>query len=1170
MEYRCYIVGDAVAEPGALLRRLLHQSFPAAEQRTLAQHSLLHIRTEEMRGTHAYSMAVSLPEMCGPRAGSLTLPNPSMPSVDVTVQFAVITEPRELERVMLGHYTAADALTGGPGRSPRRRPASPMSSSSREFVSSEASSSATHGGAVAVGPALHAPPHAVVLLFNPFSLSSYSRLRLTWVHSLRVLRQHRQAQADYHVHQQHVSHTSAFLARDAAMRAAGVGSTRQRSAPHSVGAVFAAATSSAGSPLSPALPLSDVEAFPSVLLVATRMELTREAMEATPSIRLPSSLDVAEVAQSLQAPVYLEVGTDWDDTVDGLRAAVARGCIGELGDAATVTANATYRARLCTVARAMEAASSASGDGVEDVVEGEADVVAGAAEAAAALVAPVAPVAPVAAAAAEEGEDGGAAVDTLSIGARSSSACVSSPPSPSSSTLSAVAGSDSEDTRPQHSSSGAAARDAPLRGRQLRRHLVHALAPLLLPDPAVTPAGDGGASRTRTATLAPCDEETPAAAAVAAAAVRSAWTWRRHRRTGRCFFVERVSGRSQYTRPTEYDGPPPPSEADADGTSAAARLRDVESSAEEAPRRPAVGETTFSSTALVQPPPLPVVPSAAGQDGGAGVCSQEDVGVWRQRQQVELRRAHVQRLERQVLEAQLQAQRLRAQSEANAELRQRVVTLRAELDAQEQVFLSRVAETNTHVAAETMQTTLAVEELSASLRPATPPRTDASDSVASGVPTPGLVCRADGAMKAAMVCLQDALQRRDAAAAALAMVKERRARVAQLTRDATAEVAVLAARSAALDEALMPLSAQLHVSLATELELRGSVTALETAKADASRQRRRRLDECVAQRRHTETLARRVAQHREHLDAAQRGYTEALQTAALPPRTPRAAVMEERERLQLSLESATAQCGRTLLQCGHMLETAAAVERDLRATTEQVVADRLAQERRLADAHASAVESQVQWVVQRYAAAEPTRRDSGDEGIGGELVDLAVAAAAVAQAGWRERDACTTGPLLERANAAIALLQRLLSSLLLQSATEAKLHAEADTHVSCPPAPSAATPAVALSTRWLREETVRIGSAVGRESADALVVLARRAVAVPDCTEDAEAAGDTSELQLSAHASAAAALNGATRDALVTRAALTASETLMEVCSGLAARLPRPASPPRVSLSAPC
>ncbi|KPI89069.1 hypothetical protein ABL78_1805 [Leptomonas seymouri] len=640
MEYRCYIVGDAVTEPGALLRRLLYQPFPEAEERALKQQSLLFTRSEEAKGTNAYPMAVSLPSFQEARAASLTLPNPSMPSVDITVRFAAITDRCEFEQVMLRHYNFPSAGRGATRHPPHPSP-SPISSC-LDKVSSEGLSLPSSARSLA----LQAPPQAIVLTFNPFSMCSFSKLRVEWVSSLRVLRQQRQ-QLTFSAaqQQQHLKRTTS--------------------------AVFNGSSAPA-SPLTPGYPVDSVESFPVVLLVATRMELMRDTMEATPPIHVPSLLEVTEVAQALQAQAYVEVGTSWDESIDVLRATIARACMGELANAPLVTYNAAYRARQTSVARAIEAVQ-ADPYGEEDEEGGvDGGSIIASAPLTDAASSPAAmegvssspsprqshgdgdaqrePEAP----SKEEGceteerqapmklrnmdeeqqvgqEDekmqrtGKVADSTFdSNSASAPTACATAAPEErrervTSELDAANAGARSADPvsfaergegagegergnserinmaeQPSGIAQESNPSEAPMSGRQLRRHLLTALAPLAVSDHKKPGVGCDGLQQ-GSAGLSPrpsplnLAQATTAAAAAAAATsstpvaeeghettprhrkLRNAslsiattqpsyskWTCRRHPRTGRVFYVHRASRKSQYDCPGDYDGPPPP------------------------------------------------------------------------------------------------------------------------------------------------------------------------------------------------------------------------------------------------------------------------------------------------------------------------------------------------------------------------------------------------------------------------------------------------------------------------------------------------------------------------------------------------------------------------------------------------------------------------------------
>lgn len=1204
MEYRCYILGDAIAEPGAVLRRLLFDPFPESEQRALTRRTLLQVRADEAKSAtaapagggggggsvHATSMAVSVPDLNAPRSGAVTLPNPSMPSVDITVQFGVMTEPRELERVMLGHYAASASGAGGLGRSPRRRATSPGSTSGRDVgggagVFSE-TSSLTHHGAAATGLALRAPPDALVLVFNPFSLASFLRLRVEWAHALRGLRQQRQAQLDYlHTHQQqqqlYQSNSSVVLPRNASTATLmgsplHVGHGKGHAAGTAAAAAMFAATPTAASPLSPAFPMDAMEGFPPVLLVGARMELMREAMEATPSIRLPSSRDVAEVAQGLQAPVYLEVGTDWDDTVNVLRAAIARGCMGELAAAPAVAFDAAYQARQGTIARAMEEvqanpweedeagddgttfSAGANGslvrppvisllgphggaDGGEAVRSATAaggegrDASAGTPQEMPDAGAPLHG-APCESEPAERGQPrpGDAVADDLGVDRHSSRASLRA----------SSRGSSSSSARSDTRSADVAERlESPLRGRELRRHLVHALAPLCLP---------------------PARESAPAA--------KSTWTWRLHPRSGRLFYVVRATGKAQYARPADYDGPPPPAVLPPDASaeqsatlppSPAAAARDLRNASESGSGEAAAPSRSLAAAAATEnrrridgecsPSSALSAPAArhsethAEDDMAVSVdvatpSSQEGVGAWRRRQQVQLRRARVRQLERQVDQVRAQADRLRAQSEANGELRQRVVALRAELDAAEQSFLAGVAEQNAQLAAEAMQVTQAIEELLAAPHPQL--ATSASGTALelsrpdvhrhSAVPItclPPETQRADAEVQEAVAGLQDTLDRRDAQAEAVTQLRGRKARLAQRTQEAEAELAALSARVAKLDSALTALGAQVHASHTEEARLREQLAGCETARAAEERRRVAVLEERVAAQRETETLVLALEAQRNSVAAAQARFESTLRGFHRPTRTKPAVLLEERERLRLALEAATAQCARALLDGADRLDTATRLASDLRGGAAQLQSARARHERRLRDQLEAAERAQARLVLARYTPQSAVPRGDRDDVLTDELAELRVAACTEARGAWQAHDERVTVPLLVRAEGAMRELDAVMHE------AQARVGEGRTTSSQLKP----------LALKWLAEEVTAVGQAVCEASAEPQYALAQLGNCAPS----------TDHHRVDTHLPDAAQTLPAVPSHFMKGGADTVAQALWRTCDGVLLRMSR-------------
>ena len=1176
-------MGDAVTEPGALLRRLLHQPFPEAEERALQQQSLLFIRSEEAKGTNAYPMAVSLPNLQEPRSASLTLPNPSMPSVDITVQFAAVTDPREFERVMLAHYKLSTANRSF-ARNPRRSFSSPISSY-QDLLSSDVSS-VPNG---AYGVALQAPPHAVVLAFNPFSTCSFSKLRVEWVHALRVLRQQCQQLANASAQQQHTKRsTSAAL----------VGS------------------SVPASPLTSTFLAESVETFPAVVLVATRMELMRDAMEATPSIHVPSSLEVTEVARALQAQAYVEVGTNWDESMDVLRVAIARACMGELTNAPLVAYNAAYGARQASITHALETVQQdpyGEREEATTMMNGNDDnsssgTEKNARDPAAALAASggqrsdsvaVQDDAGVRAEECERREGGRAAVAAEETRGGETAAKrgiaektheqeqrqkdeVVDDEQQTTKLRDASLNSDSADNNRAEKrqgreegadSSGAVpnASDAavnttaviqtgeptspksPMRGRQLRRHLVTALAPLVAPEDKKSGAdGVSRQSSTDFASSAPTSTQatTPEAAATAADAAPAStsdghakrhrhrhsaslsataedkrrrasarWTWRRHPRTGRVFYVDRTTRKSQYDCPADYDGPLVTTDITTTTTTtaaaaAAAAAAGEQADAEEQPAEKRgvsaegkssnsadAGEERAESAAEAGPDFSQASTRVAGalngeeeevehtadseedeyeedasgqvRRSGSDQNTREDVGSWQQRQQLRLRRTQVARLEHQIQQLSLQLGRLRAQSEANADLKRKVATLRAELDDKEQAFSARVADQNQQLAKEVLNTTVAVEELSAMMAPAPHKATTTAAVVTAlsggpedeqavggggprsptgeGAPLTGYakdIQQLDCNLRDSTHALQLVLSRRAAEAECAEALQRRRQRTAQRTREAEAEVTALLTQAGPAEEALLTLQQELEDVQTEARQLRERVRALEEHHLAHEEQRQRQLMALVAEKRAVQKQVEQLEQLQRAFADAQETYEAALRRFTLPAdRVRPAEAQEENTRLRLGLESATGRCAEALLQNAEAVNTLTVLARNIEAAARRITLRQTEQHRRLMAAcegaegrQAAAVQLKyssrtVAMLPMQHVAVTACGADGGHDDssllqrMSMELLDAEVEACAEALKQWRTADAHVAAPLLERASSVESELRLLLSEV---------------------------------------------------------------------------------------------------------------------------------------------
>ncbi|KPA76263.1 hypothetical protein ABB37_08001 [Leptomonas pyrrhocoris] len=1118
-------------------------------------------------------MAVSLPNLQDARAASLTLPNPSMPSVDIAVQFAAITDAHEFERVMLRHDKPASANRSF-SRGLRRSFSSPVSSY-QDFISSEVSLPLSD----AHGVALQAPPHAIVLLFNPFSTCSFSKLRVEWVHVVRFLRQQRQQlmhSTTQHEQSQKLSTAAAF--HGAAMPS---------------------------SPLLPGYPAESVESFPVVLLVATRMELMGDAMEAMPSIHVPSLLDVTEVAQALQAQAYVEVGTNWDESIDLLRATIARACMGELANAPLVTYNAAYGARQASVARAIEAVQM---DPYGEEEEGE-GVAAAAAAATVGVGVPLTNAAPSASVreakasssmAAHGNGDAGAAptpdaansekdveeaeeeertptrprnmgeehhtgedVDKKEQRRRlkgADSSFNSASASASASVLTAAGTTEPDERRervasemntsdvgtrsadpssfveqeekeenacgegvgaklPSSTVRESIAPEASMPGRRLRRDLATSLALLVAPDAEKAGADRGGEpqqgkrelssppspppllSQLNQPQAAPTTTTTATAAAAATdvasstpeevegrkarehhrrtrgASSSSKWTWRRHPLTSRIFYVHRASGKSQYDFPDDYDGPPlVTAVAAASNADAAMPQRTMEERGANELKGGAHHEEEEQEEKEEDSPAGTGAEEKQVNEGDEGAATppgvemesmREDLDRWHQRQQLQLRRTQVARLERQVHQLRRQSVRLHAQSEANAELKQKVATLRSELDDTEQAFSAGVAEQNQKLATEVLHTTVAVEELTALLlskgggdeaRAGTGSAEQHAVAYGDGgggnggaqATLTGVakdIQQLDADMTQNMESLRLALSRRDAEADALELLRRRRERVAHRKREAEAEITALLQQSVEIEEALLPLHDDLDAVQDEVRLLQDRVRLLEEEQRVQEQQRQRRLGAYVAQKRATEELVRQLDQLRHARSGALEAYEASRRYVRLSSRVRPAEVLEENTRLRLGLESSTGRCAEALLRNAEAVHALTLLAGEVAAAEERIVAQQTDQRRRLVWAGEEAEAHRAAAVQLRYNAQESIRlnddavtlsRYSDDsrssssyhdhhyQGTPTELLDVAVEACAEALEQWKLFDRRVAAPLLEGAQSVEAELLLLL------------------------------------------------------------------------------------------------------------------------------------------------
>lgn len=774
MEYRCIIAGDPVAEPGALVRRLLYFQLPRHEEQRRLWHSLHAVRVEEATAAAlsartlgaspsaaAAGMTISPPEGLGAASSVaaasyvLRMPNPSMPSVDITIRFVIVTDPGELAQILSNAPTTASPFSSALGRSL---------------------------GSVSAAHSHLRHPHAIVLLYNPFTIHSFSRARLEWGHVLE------KCQIRTVVPPSSASFPPLAGAGSFAAASAGGASAALRASSRSLPPFPARDPLSPLSPISPSEQSSEVS-HSSLLLCGTRIELLRQALEATPSIARPTPSEIAEVTQRLQVKAYVEVNAYWDDTIDGLRLAIARACVGELLELPPVDFNAVFVVHQGSTNHAIADMQVDPDDDFARVGEGEwGEEWAMASEVNTTFAATEE--AAVASAVVEVGSEhdnedpharyGGGFIPLVE---ESENAAKPTPhvvtfkdeqdaklaqenaaakpgelqkkkkkesaptrqPSPIRSPKDAVEESSSHHTPSELS---------PLHGG--KPHLTHAL-------PTVVPVWDSPAGHTEEAAK-------PERATAWRAKKTSVWTWRQHPVTHRLYYVHRASRHTQYERPADYDGkevpvapsattpetsapatekeapahgnvsppPPPPlppspqqvgdvvttaaagalhptsttevavveAVAAAPSVSAASAIQGTPAPPSPTPGSRASPSSSFSSPVDSTPSAQKVIPHVAlpGEDS----IEVEELITTQTAQQVEQRvkqaEQHVRRLRQQCAE-------LRAQREANARMREQLSHLKTSAEAQTRAFLQEAAEKQRALEREGQQVQTALQRL---------------------------------------------------------------------------------------------------------------------------------------------------------------------------------------------------------------------------------------------------------------------------------------------------------------------------------------------------------------------------------------------------------------------------------------------------------------------------
>lgn len=384
MEYRCVIAGDPAADPDVLLRQLLYQPFSSHEVRQLRHQSLrevirrdpyrpsLHTPDSSQSDTaHAASLRPATSTAANDGGGEgqlvsdarqiLTVFNPSMPTVDISITFDLVTRPAQLAAMLSpSHHTrAATWVVSAPvPNHAQRKSHTRYTYATNQHDCAHASRTPSHHArrtAHRDGSSHLLLPHVIVLVVHPFHLAAVARLRWLWLPALHA--------------------------------AASAAAPRPPMSTEHWATAFSAVHAGSGSAAAAASAVSPV-----VILVSHRCDLLHSALAARPTVTFsPIDNTLAPVAHALGAKAYAEVAAlIWDDRIDELRLAVARACVGELSDWPIVSVEAMRMVRQESVRRAwaemperLAADSADIGDDNDDKdkadskVEVEATVVAG-------------------------------------------------------------------------------------------------------------------------------------------------------------------------------------------------------------------------------------------------------------------------------------------------------------------------------------------------------------------------------------------------------------------------------------------------------------------------------------------------------------------------------------------------------------------------------------------------------------------------------------------------------------------------------------------------------------------------------------------------------------------------------------------------------------------------
>lgn len=966
MDYRCIIIGDPVAEPGALLRRLMRVPFTQEEEDLLAQHSLRDIRTAESDGS-ILAMAVAPLNPDTPQGNCFTLPNPSMPSVDISVSFGLLTSPQDFERFSRAQYSlylpnshnSSSGVSGGSG--PLPRPLSSYSISAPDLNSSTPSSPSAVGGVL-----LHAPPHAILLAYNPFTTASVSSLAMEWDHSLRVMRQLVGQQAEMQALQQQRHPSSLQPSRG------GVAPLLQNNSN-----LLPLSSPNFGSPeaMSPLLPQFNFDGLPStppVVLVATRLELLREAMESTPLVPVPSPLDVAEVASQLGACAYVEVDFTHEATMEPLRTTVARACMGEMAEGAVVDYYAIYAARYSSLTRSMEAIEQRSlGEEAKEEAK------------------PAAP----------PFENKEAAVTQSS--SSSSSGTAGKDPSVTASASSDGAGSARavKEESPRETAS--------LQGRRRRQQLRNSLAPLF----TTVPQSVGKEKAAWTFRHHP----------------KTGRIFFVHRPTRRAQYEQppEYDGPS----PPKRSPSPPQQQSSAVIASSVAHERPPET----VPPPPAPAPLSISpqeeSTAAAE---AKAALHGGSSSSNSSIASDDaDDAALRQlidRQEVVWKEARLRRLQRVVEQLRSQCCSLRDQSRVNAEAQLQLRTLWATVRNQQQLLYTSMAADHQAWVKESLQLTQEVKTLTAQLV------STGDDGEMNDLP--GIVVcskekrRLELEVRAYMDAMTEAISRRDANAAAAEKMKRKIAELMATQQATEAEVVQLRRRLGDYREKDMAVREELHTVRLKEWTV--TMDRLQRLEERASQRVERRLQLMKKMETQEELMRQQIESMgalQQVIKDQQQRYAAAVNATNTSKTLTVKAAIEKRELLQRKSRGvAVPRCAERLLHAASALLELEKVFCDVRELENRLDDHRRRTHDRLARQWREARQQRLSLLSSRYDPEHSYRGVGGGAAMDGsaDWIEAAAERAETAWMDWKKRDGEAGGPLSLRARRIVAALGSLL------------------------------------------------------------------------------------------------------------------------------------------------